>query len=392
MKRKIAIINQRYGLEVNGGSELLTREWAERLNTIYDVEVLTTCALEYTTWEDYYPEGLQKVNGISVRRFPVDTIRNQKEFDEIGAKVLGSQKGNVTLEEEWIDKQGPHCDKLIAYLQEHKDDYDIFLYFTYLYYLTARGLIQVKEKAILVPTAHDEPFIYFKPYRDVFLHPQAIIYITEEERDLVHSIFKNESIPHEVVRTGIELPTQVFSVDFKKKYGLDQYLLYVGRIDEGKNCGELFDYFIQYKKENPSDLKLVLMGKAVMIVPTHPDIISLGFVRDEDKYNGMAGARLLVLPSLYESLSLVVLESLGLGVPVLVNGACTVLEGHCKKSNAGLYYKNYAEFFGSIQYLEKNRNVYEKMKSNGAIYVNENYSWETVIDKIDKIIQGVLDC
>ena len=44
---KIAIINQRYGLEVNGGSELYSREIAERLNSNYDVEVLTSCAVVF---------------------------------------------------------------------------------------------------------------------------------------------------------------------------------------------------------------------------------------------------------------------------------------------------------------------------------------------------------
>ena len=57
MREKIAFVNQRYGLEVNGGSELLCRQMAEKLSEIYDVEVITTCALDYVSWENHYAAG-----------------------------------------------------------------------------------------------------------------------------------------------------------------------------------------------------------------------------------------------------------------------------------------------------------------------------------------------
>ena len=61
--KKIAIINQRYGLEVNGGSELYSRQIAERLKAKYEVEVLTSCAVEYVKWQNYYKEGVEDING-----------------------------------------------------------------------------------------------------------------------------------------------------------------------------------------------------------------------------------------------------------------------------------------------------------------------------------------
>lgn len=116
--------------------------------------------------------------------------------------------------------------------------------------------------------------------------------MTDEEKELVHGIFHNEKIPYEVMGVGVDIPEQIDAERFKKKYGLDEYIIYVGRTEESKGCDWLFKYFIEYKKEYPeSPLKLVLMGKAVMKIPTHPDIISLGFVSDEDKYDGIAGSR-----------------------------------------------------------------------------------------------------
>ena len=120
------------------------------------------------------------------------------------------------------------------------------------------------------------------------------------KRILVHSIFHNEDVPYEVCGVGVDVPTTVDADRFKKKYNLDNYVIYVGRIDEGKDCPRLFNYFMEYKKRNKNNLKLVLMGKAVCEIPKHPDIISLGFVTDEDKFDGISGAKALILPSKFE--------------------------------------------------------------------------------------------
>jgi len=74
-------------------------------------------------------------------------------------------------------------------------------------------------------------------------------------------------------------------------------MVYAGRIDEAKGCKELFDYFLRYKKENQNDLKLVMMGKPVIPIPKSDDIVSLGFVSDQEKFDVMSGAKFLIMPS-----------------------------------------------------------------------------------------------
>jgi len=380
--KKIAIAVQRYGLEVNGGSELLARLLAEKLSCHYDIEVITTCALDYTTWKNHYPQGVCEVNGVKVNRFAVDKPRDLKSFAETAVTP-----GNVKTEQEWIDKQGPYCPKVIDFIRESKDKYDVFVFVTYLYYLTVRGINEVKDKAILVPTAHDEPPIYFSVYKEIFNNPRAIIFCSEEERSFTHGLFGNHSIPNAVAGIGIDIPNDCDSTGFKERHGLSKYILYAGRIDDGKNCSELFKYFIEYKKRNPSGLKLVLMGKEYIKVPRHRDILSLGFVSDKEKNDGMAGAELFVLPSVFESFSIAVLESMSLGVPVIVNGKCEVAKGHCVRSNAGLYYNDYFEFEGCMNYLINNEEINRTMKENAIKYVEENYRWDVIIEKYIKIIE-----
>ena len=389
MKKKIAIINQRYGLEVNGGSELYSRQIAERLIAKYDVEVLTSCAVEYVKWSNYYNEGVEQINGVTVRRFKTLHEREPKVFSALDSMMLSNPHIEEEISEQWIEHMGPYCPDLVEYVDKHQDEYEAILVVTYLYYTAVKSIVRIKNKAIFIPTAHQEPFIHFDMYKKVFGAADAFVFLTDEEKDLVHSIFHNENVPYEVMGVGVEVPEVVDSERFKKKYNLDNYLIYVGRIDEGKDCPRLFKYFIEYKRRVKSDLKLVLMGKAVCDIPKSPDIISLGFVSEEDKFDGIKGAKALILPSKFESLSISVLEAMTLSVPVIVNGICDVLKGHCVKSNGGLYYKNYFEFEGCINYMMEHPEEYAIMCKNARKYVEDYFQWDDIMKKFDRIIERV---
>ena len=389
MKKKIAIINQRYGLEVNGGSELYSRQIAEKLIAKYDVEVLTSCAVEYVKWSNYYKEGVEQINGVTVRRFKTLHEREPKVFSALDSMMLSNPHIEEEISEQWIEHMGPYCPELVEYVDKHQDEYDAIIVVTYLYYTAVKSIVRIKNKAIFIPTAHQEPFIHFDMYKKVFGAADAYVFLTDEEKDLVHSIFHNEDVPYEVMGVGVEVPEVVDSERFKKKYNLDNYLIYVGRIDEGKDCPRLFKYFLEYKRRVKSDLKLVLMGKAVCDIPKSPDIISLGFVSEEDKFDGIKGAKALILPSKFESLSISVLEAMTLSVPVIVNGICDVLKGHCVKSNGGLYYKNYFEFEGCINYMMEHPEEYAIMCKNARKYVEDYFQWDDIMKKFDSIIERV---
>lgn len=391
--KRIALVNQRYGLEVNGGSEYYTRLIAERLIKDYEVDVITTKALDYTTWEDFYKADEENINGVHVRRFSVKECR-AKDFNEYNGRYLGELscgRPDVEKEGEWFRKQGPFCPAAIEYIRENKDNYDAFIFVTYLYYLTVQGLPEVSDKAIFIPTAHEEPYIHFKTFEKLFTLPKAYVFLTEEEKSLVQRLFDCRDTPSEVMGTGVEISCEPDESEFRRKYNISgNYIIYVGRIDEGKDCPMMFNYFMEYKKRHPeNELKLVLMGKQVCDIPKHSDIISLGFVSEEDKFSGISGAECLILPSRFESLSISVLEAMSLSVPVIVNGVCEVLRGHCTKSNAGLYYTNYFEFEGALDYMLTHRQKYEMMRKNAAEYIDKNYRWSVIMDKFKAVIEEV---
>ena len=396
--KKIAIINQRYGIEVNGGSEYYARLLAEHLSSYYDVEVLTTNALNYDTWEPYYPAGTETVNGIKVRRFPVKRPRRVFKFRVINklAEAL-NRLGIHGMDRYWVKEQGPLAPDLVSYIREHRKDYTAFLFVTYLYYTTAMGLPEAKEKAILIPTAHDEPCIYFPVYKTIFQSPRGILYLTEEEKEFVQKKFQNESIPHDVLGVGIDIPKDLKEIegkkkavfDFRKKYGIiGNYLIYAGRVDSGKKCDEMFAFFQKYKQLHREDpVQLVIIGRNMLEIPDHPDIHYLGFVSEEDKYAGIAGASCLWLPSLYESLSIALLEGMALGVPGIVNGNCEVLKGHCRKSGGAVYYHNFSEFEQCMQrFYAMTEDDYAAMRQTAEEYIAGNYRWESIESKLVRLI------
>ncbi len=386
------MVSQRYGLEVNGGAELLCRQLAEKLTPYYDVTVFTTCAIDYVTWKNEYPQGKEIINGVNIIRYPVSQERNQEQFDGISVQIFSKSHHHKALEKRWIDEQGPYCPELTEYLRVYYAEYDAVLFMTYLYYISAVCLSDRKMKnAILIPTAHDEPPIYLNHYKKVFRNAKGLIYNTIEEKAFVEKHFHTKKTPNIITGVGIDFPDEIPESKIKEKFKLGSYILYVGRIDESKGCKKLFTYFQSYKKRNPGNLKLALIGKSVMAIPNDEDIVGLGFVSDEDKFGLIKNSRCLVLASEFESLSIVVLESMALGVPVLVNGNCDVLKGHCVRSNAGLYFTNFFEFEKALNFIQDNQSVAEIMGRNGITYINVNYQWECIIGKMISLINEIAE-
>ncbi|MCX7918624.1 MAG: glycosyltransferase [bacterium] len=380
---KIAIVIHRYGLDINGGSELHCRWIAERLAKTNQVDILTTCAKDYITWRNELPEGTQELNSVTIHRFKVERERNIYEFALQSKRVFRNPKMNSEKAElAWLKSEGPYAPKLIEYITRYQHNYDIFIFYCYRYYLSYHGILTVPKKSILIPTAEHDQTIYLKISKTLLNKPKAIIYLTPEEKQLIESITHNESIPNAILGVGITPPATLQIEDFKKKYQLnDDFLLYVGRIDPNKGCDQLFQYYLHYLKthrESRQIPKLVLLGKNVMKIPKHQQIVYLGTLNEQDKWNALATAKLFIMPSKYESLCIALLEAMSVGKAVLVNGTCDVLKGHCRRSNGGLYYQSYEEFVATLDYLLHHDAERRQLGVQGKEYIDKNYSWETV--------------
>jgi glycosyltransferase involved in cell wall biosynthesis len=437
---KLAIVIQRYGAEVLGGSEHLCRLLAERLATQHDVEVLTTCARDYQTWKNEYAEGSDRIRGVTIRRFANSATRDIEAFNRYSDWIYQHPHGRAE-EMEWLRLQGPWCPGLIEYLRRHQQEYDVLVFFTYLYAPTVLGLEVNPGKSVLVSTAHDEPAIRLGIFKEVFGRPAALCYLTDSERRFVQGQFVERPLLEEVIGVGVDLPqqqpyprmpplpdedapagepaggsggsaaaadagTQEPAEDeavtrdypshllsrgsvFRRRHRLHgAVLLYGGRIDPGKGCEELIEYFSGYIKEG-GDATLALMGVKMMTLPEESYVRFAGLLSDAERLQALEAATVVSCPSPYESLSLLALEALSVGTPILVNARSAVLVEHCVNSNGGLYYANRDEFIECLKLLLSDSRLRAALGRNGRDYVRRSYRWDVVLGKYERIFAKV---
>jgi glycosyltransferase involved in cell wall biosynthesis len=382
---KIAVIVQRYGPDITGGSEHLCRMIAERLARKHDVEVLTTCARDYISWKNEYPEGRSSLNGVRIYRFRTERTRNLEEFNRFSDQLYYN---NHTTDDElsWLDEEGPYCPALIDFLKSMHRTYDRLLFFTYLYYPAYHGLQIAPEKSVLVPTAHDEPAIRLTIFRQVFSLPYALIFNTHAEKEFALSLFQLQQVL-KVGGVGVEIPAHINRKAFQRKQGLiEDYFYYGGRIDAGKGCAELVEFY-QKKKQNLEDFPfLIFSGHLSMNLPPDPSIVYMGYLSEQDKWEALQGALAVIIPSVMESLSLLLLEGFAARTPALVKEGSAVLKDHCVKSNAGLFYNDYYDFSACVDYLMRHHRVRHQLGVNGQRYIHRYYSWPQVMSVYEETL------
>jgi glycosyltransferase involved in cell wall biosynthesis len=387
---RLAFVVQRYGNEINGGAELHCRWIAERLSANHQVEVFTTCAYEYLLWKNHYPEGTEDVNGIPVHRFAVERQRDLDSFSEISHRVFHQQHSEED-ELRWVEENGPYSPALVEAIRSEEGRFDFVIFFCYRYYTSFHGVQALGRKAILVPTAEEDEAVFLGVFARMFGLPRAIVHNSVEEQDLVRRVTGGQAAPGEVVGVGVEIPEDVGSTeDFRRRHDLDgPFLLYIGRIDWNKGCDQLFEYFISHSRIRHLFTRLVLIGTPVLQIPEHPDIIHLGGVDDREKYQALDACSMLVVPSRYESLCMVVLEAWGRNRPVLVNGRCPVLEGQVRRADGGLSYRSFEEFSHSLNLLLEQPGLGRSLGRQGNAYYLANYTWERVMGQYEQLLRDL---
>ena len=374
---KLAVVVQRYGADISGGAELHARYIAERLARHAEVDVLTTCAKDYISWKNELPPGDDLVNGVRVRRFPVTRPRSTEDFGRRSAYVF-ERTHSLADELKWLDSEGPTSPELVSHVARSRDTFDFFVFFSYRYYHAYHGIRAVAGKAVLVPTAERDPAVGLAMFGPVFRAARALMFNSFEERALIQGVSQRQG-PGIVVGVGSAIPERTQPWRFRKQFHIRRpFAIYVGRIDENKGCKELFAFFERYAVLHPHGLDLVLVGSKHLDVPKHPRIRHLGFLSDEDKFDAIAAADALIMPSQFESLSMVALEAWALGKPVLANGRCDVLRGQCIRSNGGLYYETFEEFAEALFALEGTGPLGAILGRNGREYFRRHYTWPVI--------------
>ena len=384
--RKIGFVIPWYGEDIPGGAEMELREVATHLQRAgMDVEILTTCVREFSAdWnENYYSAGTAVVEDIAVRRFPVRR-RDTAAFDRVNRRLMEGQHLSLQEEKTFVEEM-VNSPQLYEYLKDVSDDYALYVFIPYMFGTTYYGMQACPEKSVLIPCFHDEAYLYLRLFRQAYIQARGIIYNAMPEMELANKVY--DFTTTEQICMGIGMDTNICAdADaFRKAYRIQKpFLLYAGRKDAGKNVHTLLRYFAEYKQRHgDSDLQLVLIGGGSIEIPAsvRDDVYDLGFVSRQDKYDAMAAAELLCQPSHNESFSLVIMESWLCGRPVLVHSQCAVTRDFARRANGGLYFRNYFEFEGCVQYILTHPEQARTMGQNGGTFVRENFDWDVIVEK-----------
>jgi glycosyltransferase involved in cell wall biosynthesis len=386
---RVAVVVQRCHESVVGGSEALAWQYARMLSGHHEVEVLTSTATEHVLWSNTLAAGADQREGIMIRRFPIalgrtpywEALYRRLIDDEVAIRADGNH-WREALQDEFIRSQGPYCPDLHAWLQAHAHGYDAVVFCTYLYSTTYFGIRAIAPgKAILVPTLHDEVAACLSVFRRLYARYRNRIWLTHAERRVASRLWGCDA--GSVL--GMAVNTELAAPERRAR----PYLLYCGRIEAGKGCDELLRAFERLAIRGR--VSLVLTGADHLGLPSSPDIEFLGFVDEARKRALMAGASAFVLPSRYESFSIVALEAMAQGTPLLVNGQSEVMLDHIERSGGGLHYDSFDDMILKMERLcLLDTDARARIGAAGRDYVLANYHEERIRAQLCAIVEHAI--
>lgn len=384
MTTTITIVVPWFGPDTAGGAETQARHLARALHTQgAPVEVWTTTGRDAfaPATEAYYPEGIDELDGIPVRRFPItapsrdpiippavarrpDLLAQLPPFPEHELRLLASLVSSDAL-----------LDALVEQPQRR------YLFIPYPFPTSFWGTLLTGERANLIPCLHDEPYARYSTYRWMFRQAHRILANSPAERTLALRLTNIPETHIIVAGEGIDLTPRGDGNAFRARRGLHgPLLMYAGRRDASKNVPLLLSYLREYWARRGTPITLLLSGRDPLAIPPAlaPIIIDLGYLSTQEKHDAYAAADLFIQPSTYESFSIVLMEAWLQKTAVLVNAACAVTREAVETCTGGLTFHTFAEFAAALDLLLADAPLRAALGQRGHTYVLETCRWEDV--------------
>jgi glycosyltransferase involved in cell wall biosynthesis len=421
---KFAFVTPRYGAEITHGAEHVCRLLAEEISGRHDVDVVTTCARDAATWKNDYPEGVDRIRGVLVRRFTATGARDNDALRNLTLR-LSTTAHSLADELEWLRRTGSVSSGLVEHLKRQQRNYDALVFFSYWAGTTIHGIAVAPERSVLFPCAQLEPSLRFGLAREALAAPAAVGYCSPSERRLVRAYLRHQPRHEEMIGVGVdavpeaqyphlqpeptasdaqppddEEPAAVEiegppahlsgrGVLFRRRHRLDgRFALYGGPVESNNGTEELIEYFASFAAQD-GDTSLVIMGVKMMKLPPEPWLRLAGVLPVRERMVAMEAADVAVVPDPDDLVAQHVLESFAVGTPVLASARNGAAVDHCRRANAGLYYANREEFVGALRAIMTNTRLREALGRNGRRYVQEHYRWDAVVARFEKLVGRV---
>ena len=188
-------------------------------------------------------------------------------------------------------------------------------------------------------------------------------------------------IPHGVNHDHFKLPKDKSKTrkNVLEKFELkdEPYFIHVSEINFArKNLFRMLDAF-KKAKEQEIPQKLILVGKVLPAISNkikkYADVVSLGFVSDDELISLIQGSDAIVLPSIHEGFGMPLVEAMACGVPSITmnNHAPPEVVG-----DSGLLVDSHSIDDIAMKMIEINQGDMLKILSEKAVLLSKNYSWE----------------
>ncbi len=390
--RRIALVPPRYGPDVVGGAELVLREVAQGLAARgWEVEVLTTTAIDHYTWANHHRPGDELDDMVKVRRFSVVDDTSGADRRALQHALAIGETPTVTQQERWMN-DGLRVPDLFHALLDDAERFRAVIVSPYLFWTSFAGGLVAPERTILRPCLHDEPEARFELFEPLFTGVAKLWLNTDPELELLDGLWPGHS-PAEIIGEGIPVPESYDPAGFRQRHGLGdrRFVLYGGRREGAKNWDALLDGFVGAVRKEDLDLSLVTFGVGEVHVP--PDVadrvVDLGRIDDRDRDDAFAAAAAYLQPSAMESFSRTVMEAWLAGTPVIANRASAVVAWHCERSGAGLTYEDDAELEQCLRFVAEAPAEAAALAAPGRDYVLEHYTWPATLDRMEASLEAM---
>jgi glycosyltransferase involved in cell wall biosynthesis len=371
-----------------GGAERLVAELAAHATPPgRRSEIATTCAVDHYTWENALQPGEEEVNGLLVRRFPVGP-RDARRYERLHPAVLEGKAGYLD-ELDWL-ANSVWSPELQHFLETEAGGYDLVLFAPYMFGTTVWGSQVAPERSALVPCLHDEPYARLETVRRMLESVRGCLFNSPAEERLARGLAAIRE--GGVVGMGFDPPAGEPAVRFAEPRGLGPYVLYAGRIEEGKRVDVLVDYALRHAQESASAPKLVLIGSGTYEPPEEAAevVVHAGLLGEEERRAAYAEAVALVNPSELESLSIVLMEAWLEGTPALVAEGSEVMREHATASGGAFTFDSYESYRDGLQRLLDDPGLARRMGEAGREYVFEAYGWPAVRQRLSETLDRLV--
>jgi glycosyltransferase involved in cell wall biosynthesis len=375
----------RFGGSTVGGAERLVGELAARgVPDAWLSEVATTCAVNHFTWENELPPGESHENGVVVRRFEVGP-RDGARYEQLHPAILAGDAHYAT-ELEWLANSVWSPD-LQRFLAEDIESYDLALFAPYFFGTTVWGAQVTPDRSAIVPCLHDEPYARLTTVTRLLESVRGCVFNSEAEEHLARRLSNIQCSG--VVGLGFDPPDGEPSIRFSEPRGIDRYVLYAGRIEEGKRVHVAVNYAMRHAAARPDAPRLVLIGSGTYQPPKEAEgiVFHAGFLNDEERRAAYAEAVALVNPSEQESFSIVLMEAWREGTPALVAAGSDVMREHIEHSGGGLVFDSYESYRDGVDRFLEEPGLARRMGDAGREYVLDTYSWHAVRGRLRTTIE-----